>query len=123
MLNGMSHSGHVVFIAEASDIDIHSSTGLVGFGVVDYQGLKLVREADDPIGPVIQRGGLKAVRDDLDLPVDRGVRRELRNGVRGSHDKRSVVDVWIAQAVDRWCCIGNRKLERTAAGEKGQVDE
>ena len=35
MFDGMSHSRHVVFITEASDIDIHGSTGLVCLGVMD----------------------------------------------------------------------------------------
>lgn len=53
MLNGVSHSRHVLFITEASHMDIHSATSLVCLGVVNQEGFELVREADDPVGPVI----------------------------------------------------------------------
>jgi len=58
MFDGVGHAWHVILIAEAPDVDIHSSTGLVCLGVVHYQGLELVREPDDPVGPVVKRGGL-----------------------------------------------------------------
>lgn len=58
MFDGVGHPWHVVLIAEAPNIDIHGSAGLVRLWVVDYQSLELVRKPDDPVGPIIQRGSL-----------------------------------------------------------------
>ena len=43
MFHGMRHAGHVVFVAEISDIAVQGGARLVGIGVVDKQGLQLVR--------------------------------------------------------------------------------
>ena len=58
MFDSMSHSRHVILITEAPDIDVHSSAGLVCLGVVDQKNLELVRETDDAVGSVVQRGSL-----------------------------------------------------------------
>jgi hypothetical protein len=78
MLYRVSHSRHAVLIAKASDIDIHGSAGLVRLWVVDQEGLELVGQADDPIGPVVERGSLQAVCDNLDVAAGRTVRSNRR---------------------------------------------
>jgi hypothetical protein len=52
---------------------------------MDYQSLEVVGKADDAVGPVIQRGLLQAICDQLNLTGDRGVRRGLRTRARGGH--------------------------------------
>lgn len=86
MLDGMGHARHGILITEAPDIDIHGRTGLVCLGVMDYQNLELVREADDAVGAVVQGGLLQTICDQVDLAGDRGVRRGGRIGARGGHD-------------------------------------
>lgn len=66
MFNRMSHSWHVVLVAEAPDIDVHRSASLVRLGVMDQQDLELIRETNDPVRPVIQRRSLEAICDKLD---------------------------------------------------------
>lgn len=85
MFDGVGHSGHLVLVAETSDIDIHSGTCLVRPRVVDDERLELVPEKDDAVGPVVQRRLLQAVRHDHDFAIaaDWGVRRGLRFGTRG----------------------------------------
>jgi hypothetical protein len=42
MFHGVSHSPHIIFVAEVSYIDVHSRAGLVGFGIVNKEYFKLV---------------------------------------------------------------------------------
>ena len=53
MFDGMCHPRHLILVAEAPNIDIHGGAGLVRLGVMNYQGLELIREADHPVGPVV----------------------------------------------------------------------
>ena len=53
MLNSVCHTWHVDLVTEVSNIDIHSSTGLIGLGIVNEKGLELVRKADYAISPII----------------------------------------------------------------------
>ena len=53
MFDGMCHPRHLILVAEAPNIDIHGGAGLVCLGVMDYQGLELIREADHPVRPVV----------------------------------------------------------------------
>lgn len=43
MLDSVSHTRHVVGIAEAANVDVHGGTGLVRVRVVDQQRLEVVR--------------------------------------------------------------------------------
>jgi hypothetical protein len=53
MFNSVGHPRHIILITEASHIDIHSSARLVRLGIMNYESFELVREENDPIGPVI----------------------------------------------------------------------
>jgi hypothetical protein len=95
MFNSMSHSRHVILVTEAPDIDVHRSAGLVRLGVMDQKNLELVRETDDPVRPVIQRGSLQAICDEFDFgreraasgnPGDGRAHRGLRIGLWRRHD-------------------------------------
>jgi hypothetical protein len=49
VLDGMSHTGHIILVAEASYIDVYGGTGLICLGIVNQEGLQVVWETDDPI--------------------------------------------------------------------------
>ena len=72
----MRNTRQVFHIAEAAHIDVHGRRGLVGVGIVDKQGFKLIRQLDDSVRAVIEErlvqsigkafdAGGSAVRDRL----------------------------------------------------------
>lgn len=66
MFHGMGHAGHILFVAEVSDIDVKGGAGLVCLWIVDQQGLKLVGQANHTVGSVVERRGLELIRHPLD---------------------------------------------------------
>jgi len=69
MLYSVSHSGHVLFVAEVAHIDIHGRAGLVRFRIVNQEHLQLIRQPYHAVLPIIQGRGLQAVREPLDRPM------------------------------------------------------
>ena len=62
MFNSMGHAWYIRLVAEVSNIDVHGSAGLIRLGIMDEEGLQLVRKADYAIGPIIQGRGLEMIR-------------------------------------------------------------
>ena len=67
MLDSMGHARHIIFIAEASDVHIQGSTGLVRRRIMYQADLKHVAESDDLVGAIIKRGLLELVCDQLGI--------------------------------------------------------
>lgn len=53
MFHSVGHSRHSVLVAEVPDMDVEGSTGLVGVGVMDEQGLEPVLQADYAVVAII----------------------------------------------------------------------
>lgn len=65
VFHGVGHARHVVVIAKTADVDVDRGAGFVGVGVMDQQGFELVGQSNDPIGAVIEGGGLELVGNPL----------------------------------------------------------
>jgi hypothetical protein len=81
----MCHARHAILVAEVADIDIKGCTGLVCLGVMDEESLELIRQADDAIVAVVERGLLQVVGQQ-DGAWTRGRCRKLG----GAHRSRGV---------------------------------
>jgi hypothetical protein len=85
MLDSMSHARHILLITESSDIDVHRGARFVRLWVMYQQYLELVRQADNPVCTVVQRGLFQLVRHKLNALLTTACygRRPLLRGRHG----------------------------------------
>lgn len=76
----MSHTRHVIVIAEAADLDVHRRAGFVGARVVHQQGFEPVGQSDHAVGSIVERGRLELVGNPLDGSSHGGETTSTRAG-------------------------------------------
>jgi hypothetical protein len=59
VLDSVSNAGHVFCVAEAANVDIGGSAGLVGAGLIDEQDVELVGQGNDVVGAVVELKALE----------------------------------------------------------------
>ena len=65
MLNGMSHSRHILIIGKVPDVNIETSAGFVGLGIVYKKSFELIWQSNDAVGSIVKIWLFESISDSI----------------------------------------------------------
>lgn len=86
----MCHAGHIIIVREVAHVDVTGRAGFIGIGVMNKQGLQLVRESYDAVRTIVKERFLERIGQAVDLRHDGSSLEDSERGMGSGSESKAL---------------------------------